>query len=99
MVAPAIGATPFATFEGSDSIPLTAPYSSVHCSVWPGQPITAHWGVPEAIEGSDDTKIRAFSDAAVTLRKRIELFKSLPLASLDRLALQKEVTDIGKSSA
>jgi len=70
-----------------------------HCPVWPGQPVTAHWGVPDpaAVEGSDDTKMRAFKDAAATLRKRIELFKSLPLASLDRLAIKKEVTDIGKS--
>jgi arsenate reductase (thioredoxin) len=70
------------------------------CPVWPGQPVTAHWGVPDpaAVEGSDDMKKRAFKDAAATLRKRLELFKSLPLASLDRLALKKEVTDIGKSS-
>ncbi|WP_206997685.1 arsenate reductase ArsC [Trinickia mobilis] len=69
------------------------------CPVWPGQPVTAHWGVPDpaAVEGSDDAKMRAFKDAAATLRKRIELFKSLPLASLDRLAIKKEVTDIGKS--
>jgi arsenate reductase len=69
------------------------------CPVWPGQPITAHWGVPDPVivEGSKDAKFRALKDAAVTLRKRIELFKSLPLASLDRLALKKEVTDIGKS--
>ena len=70
------------------------------CPVWPEQPVTAHWGVPDpaAVEGSDDTKKPAFKDAAATLRKRLELFKSLPLASLDRLALKKEVTDIGKSS-
>ena len=69
------------------------------CPVWPGQPITAHWGVPDPVivEGSKDAKFRALKDAAVTLRKRIELFNSLPLASLDRLALKKEVTDIGKS--
>jgi len=69
------------------------------CPVWPGQPVTAHWGVPDpaAVEGSDDAKMRAFKDAAATLRKRIELFKSLPLASLDRLAIKKEVTDIGKT--
>jgi arsenate reductase len=69
------------------------------CPVWPGQPVTAHWGVPDpaAVEGSDDTRKRAFKDAAATLRKRIELFKSLPLASLDRLAIKKEVTEIGKS--
>jgi arsenate reductase len=74
--------------------------ASEPCPVWPGQPVTAHWGVPDpaAVEGSDDTKMRAFKDAAATLRKRIELFKSLPLASLERLALQTEVANIGKSS-
>ncbi|MGU7773290.1 arsenate reductase ArsC [Burkholderia sp. MR1-5-21] len=70
------------------------------CPVWPGQPVTAHWGVPDpaTVEGSDDTRMRAFKDVAATLRKRIELFKSLPLSSLDRLALKKAVTDIGKAS-
>ncbi|WP_042882397.1 arsenate reductase ArsC [Cupriavidus necator] len=69
------------------------------CPIWPGQPITAHWGVPDpaAVEGSDETKKRAFKDAAATLRKRLDLFKSLPLASLDRLAVKKEVTNIGKA--
>ncbi|MFP3565637.1 arsenate reductase ArsC [Paraburkholderia sp. SIMBA_030] len=69
------------------------------CPVWPGQPITAHWGVPDpaAVQGSDEDKRRAFKDAAASLRKRIELLKSLPMASLERLALQKEVTAIGKT--
>ncbi|WER49954.1 arsenate reductase ArsC [Cupriavidus sp. WKF15] len=68
------------------------------CPVWPGQqPITAHWGVPDpaAVEGSEDTKKRAFKDAAATLRKRLDLFMNLPLASLDRLAVKQKVTDIG----
>ncbi|MBC8751880.1 MULTISPECIES: arsenate reductase ArsC [Paraburkholderia] len=69
------------------------------CPVWPGQPMTAHWGVPDpaAVEGSDEAKRRAFKDAAATLRKRLEIFISLPIASLERLALQKEVTAIGKT--
>ncbi|QCP52413.1 arsenate reductase ArsC [Trinickia violacea] len=69
------------------------------CPLWPGQPMTAHWGIPDpaAVEGSDDEKMRAFKDAAASLRKRIELFISLPIASLERLALQKEVTAIGKT--
>ncbi|MEM5436334.1 hypothetical protein [Paraburkholderia diazotrophica] len=70
------------------------------CPVWPDQPMTVHLGVrdPAAVKGSDDTKMRAFKDAAATLRKRIELFKSLPLVSLDRVAIKKEITDIGKSA-
>ena len=68
------------------------------CPVWPGQPIVAHWGVadPAAVEGSDDEKRRAFLDAFVALRRRIELFTSLPIASLDKLALQERVRQIGQ---
>ena len=68
------------------------------CPYWPGQPMTAHWGVPDpaAVEGSDDQKRKAFADAFLVLRRRIELFASLPLDKLDRLALQKQVTEIGR---
>ncbi len=68
------------------------------CPVWPGQPMTAHWGMPDpaAIIGPEDAVQRAFRDTLVTLRRRIELLLSLPLASLDRLALQREVKDIGE---
>lgn len=68
------------------------------CAVWPGQPITAHWGVgdPAAVEGSDERKRQAMRDAASTLKRRIELFLSLPVAKLDAVALKKAVTDIGK---
>jgi protein-tyrosine-phosphatase len=68
------------------------------CPVWPGQPMTAHWGVPDpaAAHGSDDEKRRAFFEAFVTLRRRIELFASLPLKSLDKLALQERVREIGE---
>jgi len=67
------------------------------CPVWPGQPMTAHWGVadPAAFEGPDDQKIKVFGDTAVVLKRRIELMISLPLASLDRLAIQREIKDIG----
>jgi arsenate reductase len=69
------------------------------CPVWPGQPMTAHWGVPDpaAVEGTDDEKARAFMDAAVTLKRRIELMLALPMSSLDRLAIHHEVKQIGKS--
>jgi arsenate reductase len=68
------------------------------CPVWPGQPMTAHWGVadPAKVQGNDETIRRAFLDAFVTLERRIELFLSLPIASLDTLAIKKEVDRIGK---
>jgi arsenate reductase len=68
------------------------------CPFWPGQPMTAHWGVPDpaAVEGSDEIKHKAFSDTLMVLRRRIELFASLPMDKLDRLALQQQVSDIGK---
>lgn len=67
------------------------------CPVWPGQPITAHWGVPDpaAFEGSDTDKQKQFLAAAVTLKRRIDLMLSLPLQSLDELAIRREVNDIG----
>ena len=68
------------------------------CPVWPGQPMTAHWGVPDpaAVEGSDERKQQAIRDAALTLKRRIELFLSLPIPKLDTVALQKAVRDIGQ---
>ena len=67
------------------------------CPVWPGQPITAHWGVadPAAVQGSDEQKTKVFWDTAVVLKRRIELMLALPLHSLDRLAIQREIRDIG----
>lgn len=67
------------------------------CPVWPGQPMTAHWGQPDpaAVEGSDEAKARAFLDAFVTLKRRIELMLALPMAKLDALSLQNQVRDIG----
>ncbi len=69
------------------------------CPVWPGQPVTAHWGVedPASVVGSDADKRRAFEQAALTLGRRIDLFLSLPLASLDAMAIQRGVRDIGTS--
>lgn len=68
------------------------------CPMWPGQPMTAHWGVPDpaAFEGTDAAKATFFMSTAVTLRRRIELMLSLPIESLDSMAIQREITDIGK---
>jgi len=69
------------------------------CPIWPGQPVTAHWGVPDpaAVQGSDDHKRKAFRDAFITLERRINLFLSLPIRSLDQLALARRVTEIGQA--
>ena len=68
------------------------------CPVWPGQPMTAHWGIPDpaAVRGDAAEIERAFRDAFFLLDRRISLFLSLPLATLDRLALKKAVDDIGQ---
>ena len=67
------------------------------CPVLPGQPMTAHWGVPDpaAVEGSSETVEKAFRDAFLILDRRISLFVSLPIASLDKLAIRKEIDRIG----
>ena len=67
------------------------------CPVWPGQPMTAHWGVadPAAFEGSDAQKAQVFWDAALVLKRRIELMLALPMPSLDQLAIRRELKDIG----
>jgi arsenate reductase len=69
------------------------------CPFWPGQPITAHWGVPDpaAAEGTDEDKHKAFFLAFNQLQNRINLFASLPMAKLDRMKLQEAVSHIGKS--
>ena len=69
------------------------------CPVWPGQPMTAHWGVPDpaALEGSDELKRKAFSETGRILLNRIRLFVSLPLARLDRLSLARRLSEIGQS--
>ena len=68
------------------------------CPIWPGRPITAHWGVPDpaAVEGTPEAIARAFRDAFMVLDRRINLFLSLPLASLDSLALRKQLDRIGE---
>jgi arsenate reductase (thioredoxin) len=68
------------------------------CPVWPGQPMTAHWGVPDpgAVEGPPEKIERAFRDAFNVLDRRISLLLCLPLESLDKLAIQKEIDLIGK---
>ena len=68
------------------------------CPVWPSQPMTAHWGIPDpaAVEGSSDEIERAFRDAFMALDRRIGLFLCLPLASLDHLAIKREIDKIGR---
>ena len=69
------------------------------CPYWPGQPMTAHWGIPDpaAVKGVPDEIARAFRDAFVVLDRRVGLFLSLPLGTLDQLAIKREVENIGKS--
>ena len=68
------------------------------CPIWPGQPMTAHWGIPDpaAVTGTPEEIDRAFKDAFLTLGRRINLFLSLPLASLDSLAIKKGIDRIGR---
>ena len=67
------------------------------CPVWPGQPVTAHWGLPDpaAAQGTDEERRRAFRETFVALRRRIELLAALPVDKLGRLALQERVRAIG----
>ena len=67
------------------------------CPVWPGQPMTAHWGIPDpaAVQASGEEIAKAFRDAFFMLDRRIGLFLSLPLSTLDHLALKKEIDKIG----
>ncbi|WP_127107124.1 arsenate reductase ArsC [Pararhodobacter zhoushanensis] len=71
------------------------------CPHWPGQPMSAHWGIPDPVkvDGSEAVRRVAFVDAYRMLRSRISLFVSLPLGSLDRIALQRNLDGIGKSTA
>jgi arsenate reductase (thioredoxin) len=68
------------------------------CPVWPGQPMTAHWGVPDpaAVEGTPEEIERAYRDAFMILDRRISLLLCLPLSSLDKLAIQKQIDEIGR---
>ncbi|HGO6126478.1 MULTISPECIES: arsenate reductase ArsC [Burkholderia] len=68
------------------------------CPIWPGQPMTAHWGVPDPaeVEGSDERKQQAMHEVALVLKRRIDLLLSVPIAKLDNVALLKTVRDIGQ---
>ena len=68
------------------------------CPIWPGQPIAAHWGVPDpaAVEGSEEERRAAFRDALVTLRRRVELLIALPIEKLDRIARERGVREIAE---
>ena len=70
------------------------------CPVWPGQPISAHWGIPDpaAVEGSDEAKRRVFVDAMNQLQRRVCMFVSLPFDKLDRMKLQQAVREIGRTA-
>jgi arsenate reductase (thioredoxin) len=69
------------------------------CPLWPGNPVTAHWGVPDpaAVEGTDEARRKAFRDALQALQTRIKLFISLPIDKLDRLGLTRKAAEIGQS--
>jgi arsenate reductase (thioredoxin) len=68
------------------------------CPVWPGQPMTAHWGVPDpaAVQGSEEQIKQAFREAFFLLERRISLFLSLPLSTLSRMSLEQEIDNIGR---
>ena len=70
------------------------------CPFWPGQPMTAHWGLPDpaAVQGNEAEKRLAFADAYRMLRNRIAIFVSLPMGSLNKLALQEQLDSIGKAT-
>ena len=70
------------------------------CPVWPGQPVTAHWGIPDpaGVDGSEVERMRAFRDALRSLEQRIRIFVSLPIGQLDRITLKRRFEDIGHMS-
>jgi arsenate reductase (thioredoxin) len=95
-------------FSGPDAPPLHFVFTVCDnaagetCPVWIGQPMTAHWGLPDpaAVEGSDEVKRHAFIDTAVALKRRIELMLALPAVAMDetlaRMALTRQMRDIGQ---
>lgn len=68
------------------------------CPIWPGHPVTAHWGLPDpaAVQGTDKEIERAYRDAFLTLERRISMFLSLPLDTIDQLAIKKDIDEIGR---
>jgi protein-tyrosine-phosphatase len=70
------------------------------CPIWPGQPMTAHWGVPDpaAVEGTELEQMNAFRETFRTLENRIRVFTSLPLASIERIKLKQHLDEIGQST-
>lgn len=94
-------------FAGPDAPPLQFVFTVCDqaagevCPVWPGQPMTAHWGVqdPVAFVGPEDKRFRVFRDVYFQLERRIQIFISLPLASLDKLSLQRRLDQIGQTAA
>jgi arsenate reductase len=91
-------------FAGPDNPPIDFVFTvcdqaaAEQCPLWPGRPMIAHWGVPDpaAVTGSEDQQRKAFLDAYLLLRRRIELFASLPVETLTRLALQTHLDEIGR---
>ena len=71
------------------------------CPVWPGRPVTAHWGLPDpsAVEGTDDDRRKAFQQTYIALQNRIRILLSLPMEKLDRLAMKQRLDAIGRGSA
>lgn len=90
-------------FSGPDAPPLDFVFTVCDkaageaCPYWPGQPMTAHWGVedPSAVQGSDEDRRRAYANAFMVLRNRIAMFAALPIDKLDRLALKRKLDEIG----
>jgi arsenate reductase len=97
---------PWDEFAGPDAPPLDFVFTVCDsaaaevCPVWPGQPMTAHWGVPDpaAAQGNDAEIALAFASAYRVLNNRIGLFASLPIASLSRLSLQNQLDRIGRAA-
>ena len=91
-------------FAGSSAVPLDFVFTVCDnaagevCPVWPGQPMTAHWGIPDpaGVEGTEAERRLAFADTLRMLTNRIAIFVNLPIHSLDRLTLQKRLTEIGR---
>jgi arsenate reductase len=94
-------------FAGPDAPPLHFVFTVCDqaagevCPAWPGQPMTAHWGVqdPAAFVGPEDKRLRVFRDVYFQLERRLQIFTSLPIAALDRLSLQRRLDQIGRTAA